>query len=171
MEINIINEQIENVNEINNNANEQIEQTEQATNNVNEQNYEINNIINNEIKRKRGRPRKIRQQTQENDKELFLKDLVEHRFVDNISGNADITYPSDDDEPKIELPSVKDTLLFLDGIICYSLKRFLKKDIEPMSEEEAEFIASLAPRDLQLLKPSKETFFYTLAAYYLLKLF
>ena len=165
-------------NDINNNVNAQTEQlNNDINNNINAQTEQLNNDINNNVnaqtKRKRGRPRKT-QQTQENpktDKDLFLDDLVEHRFIDNISGNADITYPSDDDEPKIELPPIKDTLIFLDGIICYSLKRFLKKDIEPMSEEDAEFIARLAPSDLQLLKPSKETFFYTLAAYYLLKLF
>ena len=161
MEINSINDQIEQEN----NKNDQIEQ----------ENNQLNNDICNlflfeKPKRKRGRPRK-KQENPKTDKDLFLDDLVGFRFVDNISGNADITYPSDDDEPKIELPSVKDTLLFLDNIICYSLKRFLKKNIEPMSEEDAEFIARLAPSDLQLLKPSKETFFYTLAAYYLLKIF
>jgi hypothetical protein len=162
-------------NDINNNINAQTEQmNNDINNNINAQteqlNNDINNFVNEQPKRKRGRPRK-QQEKPKTDKDLFLDDLVEHRFVDYISGNSDITYPSDDDEPKIQLPPIKDTLIFLDGIICYSLKRFLKKDIEPMSEEDAEFIASLAPSDLQLLKPSKETFFYTLAAYYLLKLF
>ena len=151
MEINIINE-----------PNELVDEPKELLNEPNEQ-----------PKRKRGRPRKT-QQTQEKpktDKDLFLDDLVIHRLVDNATGDADIINNFEDTGPKIQLPPIKDTLLFLDGIICYSLKRFLKKDIEPMSEEDAEFIARIAPSDLQLLKPSKETFFYTLAAYYLLKLF
>jgi len=129
-----------------------------------------------EQKRRRGRPRKQekQQQTQEtpkDDKDSFLNDLVEHRFVDNVSGDADIIYTSETETSEIQLPPIKDTLLFLDNIICYALKRFLKKNIEPMSDEDAEFIAKLAPPDMQLLKPSKETFFYTLTAYYLLKIF
>jgi hypothetical protein len=123
-------------------------------------------------KRRRGRPRKQETQaTQQDDKDDFLNDLVEHRFVDNVSGDADIIYTSDDNESEIQLPPIKDTLLFLDSIICYALKRFLKKNIEPMSDADAEFIAKLAPPDMQLLKPSKETFFYTLIAYYILKIF
>ena len=172
MEINIINEPNELVDEPKELVNEPNELVNEPSELVNEPN-ELVNEPNEQPKRKRGRPRKT-QQTQEKpktDKDLFLDDLVAFRFVDNISGNADITYPSDDDDPKIQLPSIKDTLIFLDGIICYSLKRFIKKEIEPMSEEDAEFIAKLAPSDLQLLKPSKETFFYTLAAYYLLKIF
>jgi hypothetical protein len=175
MEINIINEPNEQVTEPNEQVtgpNEQVIEPNEQVIEPNEQVTGPNEQViepNEQQKRKRGRPKKSQQA--KNDKDMFLNDLVEHRFVDNVSGNADITYPFDDDEPKIELPPIKDTLLFLDGIICYSLKRFLKKNIEPMSEEDAEFIARLAPSDLQLLKPSKETFFYTLAAYYLLKIF
>jgi hypothetical protein len=128
-----------------------------------------------EQKRRRGRPRKTQEQqtqeTQQDNKDDFMKDLVEHRFIDNVSGDADIIYTSDDETSEIQLPPIKDTLLFLDNLICYALKRFLKKNIEPMSDEDAEFIAKLAPQDLQLLKPSKETFFYTLIAYYILKIF
>jgi hypothetical protein len=127
-----------------------------------------------EQKRKRGRPKKTQKETQQkqkDNKDDFLNDLVEHRFVDNVSGDTDIIYTTEDDTSEIQLPPIKDTLLFLDNLICYALKRFLKKNIEPMSDEDAEFIAKLAPQDLQLLKPSKETFFYTLIAYYLLKIF
>jgi len=147
-------------------TNEQTEVTE-PTIETTEPNKQQEQPIEQPNKKKRGRPKK-NIENKENDVFDFFNDLENQKKLE---------LETLDDKPTSEIntsespsPPIKETLLFLDGLICNALKHFLKKNIEPMGESEAEFIASLAPQDLDLLKPSKTTFFVVLGGYYLMKL-
>jgi hypothetical protein len=122
--------------------------------------------------KKRGRPRKKiapepTEPTEHKDETSLFSDLKEFEQKEY----KDVFIPDEPSKTNENTPSMKDTLLFLDGIISHGLKLFLKKEIEPMEELEAEFIGSLAPAGLEILKPSKSTFFITLGAYYISKIF
>jgi len=121
-------------------------------------------------KKRRGRPRKTEQtqETTQDNKSEFFNDLTAQENINKQFEPLNIETENDASITPIDL---KQTLLFLDNLICNTLKHVLHKKIEPMTEEEADFLASLAPPDLYLLKPSKTTFFLALAGYYVLKLF
>lgn len=146
---------------------EPTEQTEQVTEPIKETTEPT------ETKRKRGRPRKEQQQQvveSQTDTISFFNDLADQRNSEAEFGNIDLTDETGNEQQETQAPPMKETLLFLDGIICSGLKTFLKKNIEPMSESEAEFIGNLAPQGFDLLKPSKTTFLVVLSGYYLMKL-
>jgi hypothetical protein len=158
--INSENENTENINQ-SENVNTETQETQETQEIQQEQQ---------EPKRRRGRPRKTETQTQtetQDNKSEFFNDLTNQ---ENINKQFE---PLETENETITITPIdlKQSLLFLDNLICNTLRHVLHKKIEPMTEEEAEFLASLAPPDLHLLKPSKTTFFIALAGYYVLKLF
>ena len=71
---------------------------------------------------------------------------------------------------KIYLPLEKQVKI-LDNIIVFILNNFLKQNIENISDEEVEFLCSLAGNDeVNLLPGGKNMFFLGLAAYYFSKI-
>ncbi len=118
-------------------------------------------------KRGRGRPRK-----QKNNNELKNEAKIDFQTDFNLFNETKITEPDENEEINIEEAiDIKASLLFIDGLMVTIISKIFKKNIEAMNEDEAAFLASLAPGDLQLLKPSKTTFFTALIIYYLTKIF